>query len=302
MRIIFTNSKGLSFDFCNAYGLTLYNVEGLQPTELNASTIRKAYTNGVVVNNTHRGERQIILNLALTAGRENDRIRRNLYDILGDKEAGKFRIVDDDLDVYTEAFAEAPGVDTWTLTPTIQVSFLCPSSYFKSTQETKLELFQVDPQLKFPLELKEEGITMGIESPVLDLYELTNSGQASTGVRIEVRFTKSVSGLIIENKSNGNVLNIASSFRGENVATKEIVSFSSFRAGDILTITTEIGEKGAILYRDGAYYDIFSAVDYGEQWLRIERGKNIIRYAGGDNVSNDGMFITIRFNALYWGI
>lgn len=287
MRIIFTNSKGLSFDFCNAYGLTLYNVEGLQPTELNASTIRKAYTNGVIVNSTHRGERQIILNLALTAGRENDHIRRNLYDILGDKEAGIFRYVDDELDVYTEAFAEAPAVDVWTLTPTIQVSFLCPSAYFKATQETKLELYQTIPTLQFPLEIPEDNkLIFGFELPLLEEYEIENKGQSSTGVRIEARFGEYANGLIISNESNGNVLKVN----------------YIFKQGDILTLTTEVGEKGAILYREGAYYDIFNAVDYGDQWLRIERGKNKIRYSDMDNVSIVKLFVTIRFNALYWGI
>ena len=75
-----------------------------------------------------------------------------------------------------------------------------------------------------------------------------------------------------------------------------------FKAGDILTITTDIGEKGAILFRDGVNYDIFSAVNYGARWLRIERGRNVIRYAQGDNVANNGMFVTVSFNALYWGV
>lgn len=287
MRIIYTNSKGLSFDFCNTPFLALYNVEGLQPTELNAGTIRKAYSNGVKVNSTHRGERQIILNLALTGGRENDRIRRNLYDLLGDKEAGVFRYVDDDIDVSTEAYAEAPAVDVWTLTPTIQISFLCPSAYFRATEETRLEMYQTDPALTFPLTLKEEGIIMGKEIQAVSEYEILNHGQASTGVRIEVRFTQAVSGLIVENQSNSNVLNID----------------YDFLAGDILTVTTEVGEKGAILVRsDGTIRDIFSSVNYGIQWLRIERGRNVIRYAQGDNVTNAGMFIAISFNALYWGV
>lgn len=286
MRIIYTNSKGLSFDFCNTAGLTLYNVEGLQPTELTVSTVRKAFSNGVSVNNTSRNERQIILNLALTAGRENDRIRRTLYDLLGDKGAGVFRYVDEEIDVYTEAYAQAPTPTVWTLTPTIQIAFFCPSSYFKASLETVLDLYQTDPKLQFPLEIKEGGIVTGIETVIIDDFPIFNSGQSSTGVRIEARFSQQVSGLIIENKSNDNVLRVN----------------YDFKAGDILTVTTEIGEKGAILYREGAYIDIFASVDYGAQWLRIERGKNIIRYAGGDNVSNSGIFIKIKFNALYWGV
>ena len=294
MRLIYTNSKGLSFDFCNTPGLTLYNVEGLQPTELNVSSIRKAYTNGVVVNNTHRGERQVILNLALTSGRDNDRLRRNLYDLLGDKEAGKLRYIDDDIDVTAEAYAEAPSVDIWTLTPTIQVSFLCPSAYFKATSETVLEMFESTPALTFPLEIREgEGVIMGKVAPVVADYEVFNHGQASTGVTIVVQFTQDVNGFILENRSNKHKIIIANKISN---------SLGGFKSGDILTITTEVGDKGATLYRGGANYDIFSSVDYGAEWLRIERGRNVIRYAQGDNVTNAGMFVTLSFNALYWGV
>ena len=76
----------------------------------------------------------------------------------------------------------------------------------------------------------------------------------------------------------------------------------SFQAGDVLTITTETGEKGAILYRGGAYTDIFSAVTYGEQWLRIESGRNVLRYSHADSADTAGLLIKISFNALYWGI
>lgn len=296
MRLIYTNSKGVSLDFCNTPNLILYNIDGLQPTQLTASTIRKAYTNGVIVNNSHRAERQVILNLALTAGRDNDKLRRNLYDLLGDKEAGKLRYIDDDLDVTTEAYAEAPNVDAWTLQPTMQVSFLCPSAYFKATTETVLEMYESNPALTFPLTIKEgEGVVFGQEAPAVSEYEIFNHGQASTGVKIVVRFTQNVSGFIVANDSTGDVLKIAKTFSINGVE-------GGFNAGDILTITTDIGNKGAILYREGAYYDIFSAIDYGNNWLRIERGRNMLRYADGDENSNAGMFVTVSFNALYWGV
>lgn len=297
MRIIYTNSKGVSMDFCNTPNLIVYNIEGLQPTELTASTIRKAYTNGVVVNNTHRAERQVILNLALTAGRDNDKLRRNIYDLLGDKEAGKLRYIDDELDVTTEAYAEAPTVDIWTLQPTIQVSFLCPDAFFKATSETVLEMYESTPALQFPLTIKEDegGVIMGMEAPAVSEFEIFNHGQASAGVKIVVRFTQDANGFILENESTGNVLKIANSFKINGVT-------GGFKSGDILTITTEVGEKGAILYREGINYDIFSAINYGDSWLRIERGRNVIRYAQGDNVTNAGMFVTISFNALYWGV
>lgn len=296
MRLIFTNSKGVSMDFCNTPNLTLYNFDGLQPTELTASTIRKAYTNGVVVNNTHRAERQVILNLALTAGRDNDKLRRNIYDLVGDKEAGKLRYIDDELDVYTEAYAEAPSVETWTLQPTMQLSFLCPSAFLKATSETVLEMFNSIPALQFPLTIKEgEGVIMGMEAPELSEYEIFNHGQASTGVKIVVKFSQDVNGFIVENKSNGDVLRVANSFTVNGTT-------GGFKTGDILTITTEIGEKGAILYREGAYYDLFSAIDYGNRWLRIERGRNVMRYAQGDDTNNAGMYVVVSFNTLYWGV
>ena len=261
MNIIYKNSKGLYIDFANAPNMTLYNVEGLGPTELTKSTISKAYTNGEIVNNTSRGARQVILNMALHGGQGNDSIRRALYEILGDKEPGVLRYVDDDIDVSTEALAEGPAVDTWTLTPTIQVSFYCPSAYFHATQPTVINLLQTENIIE-------------------------NEGQSSTGVTIVTRITEDLSGLIVTNETNGHRL---------------FVDYN-FIAGDTLTITTEIGEKGAILYRDGQNIDIFHAVDYGDSWLRLERGQNILRYAQGDDITNTGLYVTVSFNALYWGV
>lgn len=288
MRIIFTNSKGQFIDFCNIPNVALYNVEGLAPTELIKGTIKKAYSNGVIVNSTSRGERQIILNLALEGGHLNDAIRRNLYEILGDKDAGELRYIDEELDVFTEAYAEAPQVETWTLEPTIQVAFLCPSAFFKDTQETVLNLSQVNPRLQFPLEIKEDenGVIMGEEPPAANEFVLLNKGQVSTGVKIVCNFTQEVKGVKFINESNGQILTVD----------------YTFKQGDILTITTEIGEKGAILYRDGTLTDIFSAINYGEEWLRIERGKNIIRYSYLEGDGTAGIFAKISFNALYWGV
>lgn len=288
MRIIYTNSKGQYIDFCNIPNVSLYNVEGLEPTGLTKGTIKKAYTNGIIINNTARAERQIILNLALEGGYLNDSIRRSLYEILGDKEQGEFRYIDEELDVYTEAYAEAPQVETWTLEPTMQVAFICPSAFFKDTQETVLNLFQVDPRLQFPLEIKEDenGVIMGAESPAASEFELFNKGQTSTGVKIVCNFTQEVNGVKFVNESNGHILTID----------------YLFKQGDVLTITTERGEKGAILYRNASYTDIFSSINYGDEWLRIERGENVIRYSHLNSDSTAGLFVKISFNALYWGI
>ena len=56
------------------------------------------------------------------------------------------------------------------------------------------------------------------------------------------------------------------------------------------------------MYRDGVNHDIFSAVDYGQEWLRLERGRNVIRYAQGDGQTNSEIALRISFNALYWGV
>lgn len=286
MRIIYTNAKGLAMDFANMPGMTIYNIEGLGPTELSKSVIQKAYSDGETVNNTSRGSRQILINVALHGGPDNDRIRRALYELLGDRGPGVFRYVDAEIDVSCPAYAEAPAVDTWTLTPTMQLAFYSPSAYFRATAATVTDLYQTDPRLQFPLEIREGGIIVGQESAELSENVIENVGQASTGVTIETRFTDNVNGLRIKNESNGDRLFID----------------YQFKAGDVVTVTTEIGEKGAILYRGGVNYDIFDAVDYGEQWLRLERGRNVIRYAQGDDVTSTGLLLRISFNALYWGV
>ena len=272
MRLVFTNSNGQALDFFSMDNMAVFNIEGLGPTELTKGTLQKAYSDGIIINSTARAERQVIINLALEGGRLNDSIRRKIYSVIGDKRAGLLRYTDEEIDVVTEAYAEAPQVDTWTLEPTMQISFICPSAFFKDFHETVVDLTQ------------ETGVAVGF--PVL------NHGQASTGIKIIVEFTQAVTGVKIANESNGDVL---------TVTAPDLIG-GSFRTGDVLTITTETGEKGAILYRAGVYTDIFSAVTYGEQWLRIESGRNVLRYSHADSADTAGLLIKISFNALYWGI
>ena len=286
MRLIYKNARGLAMDLANTPNMTIYNIEGLGPTELSKSVTQLAYSNGDAVNNTARGSRQILINAALHGGPDNDRIRRSLYALLGDREPGEIRYIDDEIDVSCTAYAEAPSLDTWTLTPTIQFAFYCPAAYFRATAATVTDLVQTDPWLQFPLEIEEGGILIGRESVRLPENVIENVGQASTGVKIEVQFKNAVEGLRITNESNGDYL---------------FVDYQ-FKAGDFLTVTTEIGEKGAILYRDGVNHDIFSAVDYGQEWLRLERGRNLLRYAQGDGQTNSEITLRISFNALYWGV
>ena len=294
MRLVFMNSNGQALDFFGMDNVAVFNIEGLGPTELTKGTLQKAYSDGIIINSTARAERQVIINLALEGGRLNDCIRRKIYSVIGDKRAGFLRYTDEEIDVFTEAYAEAPQVDTWTLEPTMQISFICPSAFFKDFHETVLDLSYVNPQLQFPLAIPEEtgGMVMGEETPAVSGFTLINHGQASTGVKIVVSFTQAVTGVKIANESNGDVL---------TVAAPALIG-GSFQAGDVLTITTETGEKGAILYRAGTYTDIFSAVSYGEQWLRIERGRNVLRYSHADSADTAGLLIKISFNALYWGI
>ena len=281
MRLVFTNSNGQALDFFGMDNVAVFNIEGLGPTELTKGTLQKAYSDGIIINSTARAERQVIINLALGGGRLNDSIRRKIYSVIGDKRAGFLRYTDEEIDVYTEAYAEAPQVDTWTLEPTMQISFICPSAFFKDFHETVVDL----PQ-------ETGGMVMGEETPAVSGFTLINHGQASTGVKIVVNFTQAVTGAKIANATNGDML---------TVAAPALIG-GSFQAGDVLTITTETGEKGAILYRAGTYTDIFSAVSYGEQWLRIESGRNVLRYSHADSADTAGLLIKISFNALYWGI
>ena len=119
------------------------------------------------------------------------------------------------------------------------------------------------------------------ESVIVDCY---NAGDVSTGMRI--KFTALG---VLENP----VL--------LNVETGEFIQINrTMQAGDVITVNTDYGNKGAALERNGEVIDCFKDIDVDSIFMTLGIGDNIYRYDAASGVDN--LEVSIYYNPQYLGV
>lgn len=282
-NLIFTNARGQSVDFTNIADTHILSVSGLEPTTANISEFTTPSLDGVKFANIKRGKRNILINLAQN-GMNNADIRKRLYAILGGKVKGVLRVIDNSLDVSVSAIVESITPTQWTEKPTLQISIICESAFFYSTEKKKTKISSVTPLLSFPLELSSEGQEFG-QVKNESFMSIDNNGQEKTPCLITLSIIGDVQNPIISNNSIGLYFSL----------------LGDFSNGQKIVINSEVGEKYAKLIDvDGQERDLFNDISISSSWLYVDVGTNnfiVSASSGLDNIVCD-----IEFNELYYGV
>lgn len=165
---------------------------------------------------------------------------------------------------------------------TIQLS--CPSPFWREIQEDKADIASWIASFEFELEIpEEEGIEFGYREPnvIVDVY---NDGDVAAGMRIEFRATGTLTNPILLNVDTGEYLQIN----------------TELQAGDVITVNTEYGSKGAILKRGGVTTNYFRFVDVDSTFMQLQIGDNIFRYDAESGV--DALEVTLYHSNKYLGV
>jgi len=86
-----------------------------------------------------------------------------------------------------------------------------------------------------------------------------------------------------------------------NVDTGEYIQVNAtMQAGDIVTITTDYGNKGVTLTRDGTTEDYFRYIDVDSTFMQLDIGDNVFRYDAA--AGSDALEVTIYHNNNYLGV
>lgn len=129
--------------------------------------------------------------------------------------------------------------------------------------------------------------TMGIEfgyrepSVIVNVY---NEGDVKAGMRIEFRATNTLSNPVLLNVDTGEYIQVN----------------ATMQAGDIITITTDYGNKGVTLTRDGTTEDYFRYIDVDSTFMQLDIGDNVFRYDAA--TGSDALEVTIYHNNNYLGV
>lgn len=160
----------------------------------------------------------------------------------------------------------------------------CLDPFWREETEQKQDIASWIPCLEFPVEIPDdEGMEFAYREPnvIVDVY---NEGDVQTGMRIEFRATATLHNPILL-----------------NVETREFIKINAeMKAGDIVTVETGYGKKGATLYRDGVTVDFYRKLDTDSTFMQLEVGDNIFRYDADDGV--DMLEVSIYHDNGYLGV
>lgn len=166
----------------------------------------------------------------------------------------------------------------------LTIPITCCNPFWKEEAEAKKDVAAWVANWEFDFEIPEEGIELGYREPsvIVDVY---NEGDVRSGMRIEFRAIGTVENPILL-----------------NVDTQQYIKLTNtvMVAGDIITVNTEYGNKGATLTRGGTVEDYFRHIDIDSTFMQLEIGDNVFRYDAENGVN--ALEVTIYHNNKYLGV
>lgn len=266
----------------NEDNFQVLKITGLNPPKAQINTTKMATLDGKKFNSSTLNERNIVITVKLNGDVEKNRIR--LYSFFRPKEWCKFYYKNNSRNVFIEAYTENVECDLFTNNEIMQISLLCPEPYFKDVQEIIDDISKILSKFEFPFSIDEEGI----EFSTLDTSKITNahnSSEMDTGVIIDIDIYSHIEKLLIKNTSTGETLTLN----------------YQFQSNDKVTINTNKGHKSIKLVRNAETINIFSAIEKGSKFFRLNIGDNFFSYLADDGENDSFVHIVFRRNTLYGG-
>ena len=150
---------------------------------------------------------------------------------------------------------------------------------FRDTNDGKVSAASTRPMFRFPLiinktDQKPPVIMFGAREPSL-IVKVYNSGAVSTGMRIVFKATGTL--------TNPSLI---------NVYTQEYFRLNKeLHSGEVVEITTTIGEKKVIAQVNGVESNYFRYRDLDSTWLQLDVGDNLFRYDADSGIDNLEVYI-----------
>lgn len=160
----------------------------------------------------------------------------------------------------------------------------CCNPFWREEAEAKNDIAAWVSSWEFDFEIPEEGIELGYREPSI-IVNVYNEGDVRSGMRVEFRAVGTVINPVLL-----------------NVNTQEYIKFvgTTMVAGDIITVNTDYGKKGATLTREGQEEDYFRHIDVDSTFMQLDIGDNVFRYDAESGAT--ALEVTIYHSNKYLGV
>lgn len=160
-----------------------------------------------------------------------------------------------------------------------KISGMAADPLFKDNHENKVSAVSMKPMFRFPLTInkstqKSPTVMFGVREPSL-IVNVFNSGAVDTGMRIVFKALGTLTGPSLI-----------------NVYSQEYFKLNkTMYAGEVVEVTTTIGEKKVVAHVNGVEMNYFRYRDLDSTWLQLGVGDNLFRYDADTGIDNLEVYI-----------
>ena len=283
-ELTLTGESGRSLTFNQIGGqFTIVEITGLNPPRANINRNDVALMAGSRYNSSKILDREIQLAFAIDYAAEDGRLL--VYDVLQTGKPVRISYKSDRLDVYVDGYVWNISPSYFAMKQIVTVDIICPSPYFKGAQEMINELSAIVSSFFFPFASEAEGEIIFGYIDTLHSVSIENEGNVECG-------------LVIDLYAKGSVTNP----KIYNYITQEFIGINySLSEGDLVTITTEGGNKTVTLLHNGTESNLFNYLIEGSTWLQLPpTGAEFVYEVGSGNQSD--LLVTFHHHNLYEGV
>lgn len=292
-------------------GFLIKDITGLGPPKANINYTELASFDGGLYNSARANTRNIVFTFKLLGKPTIEATRRLSYKFFPIKQKVTIKIVTEGSDkvlnktFVTEGYVEKNEPTIFSNSETIQVSLICPDSYFSADVGTTHIFSDADPTFEFDFsdEIGKEGYEPTLE---FTSFQPRNNGiiyyegDNKTGFYIRILTKGRLTNPTIVNDETEEFFRINTSMVDKVMGTDNV----GIKAGDEITICTIKGKKGIVLLRSGKYYNLLNCIDRDSTWLELSEGFNKFYYVTDDETYKEALNVTVYFSykKLYEGV
>lgn len=266
------NRAGQTIALSNEKNVVITGIDGLTPPKASIMTSNIATHDGSRFKYSKVGQRNIVINLRIL--KDVEKVRILLYKYFRIKQWCKIYYENDSRSVYCEGYVEAFENDRFAMNNSVQISIICPYPWFKEIDEIVFNMSQVLNTFEFPFMIEDEGMEFSTLSEIVNTT-VVNSGDVTNGFLMELSATSEV--------VNPRIY---------NVDTREMIGLNfTMQAGDLIRISTVVGEKYVKLIRGGTETNIINNIITSSSWLQVPVGESNFTY----DCTSGREFFSVRF-------
>lgn len=286
-RIICTNEDGASIEL-NERGFLpflLMSVEGVYQVSNNLAYSERASISGADYLGSVKPPRNIILTFKDNAD-DHYTNRDYLDEIFKDNVPGTLEFIEGEHDRRIDYYVESMDSNGMYGSRVYTVSLMCMDPFFYNAADVNVDLSEYNGNFEFPHEFVSTGEEIGSKSMLVSKEFDNLNAFDGVGMTIVLKATDEITNPKIIHLETGTFIQLG--YEGKDFVMS---------AGDIVTITTQVGNKHIYLEHEGVKTEINQYMSEDSEFILLKRGKNTIKY---EIEEDDALLdVTISYRMMY---